>query len=207
MIVFLNDVEEGGETLFPLGERVACSSDWHPTGDGRELYGCAACCQADVPGTLRVRPKRGRAVLFFNHDPAGGVDRMSMHAGCPVVRGVKWIAQRWFRLKPYQNVRYAPDPRFDGLPPAPADSGAAWDGRAREISHKAPRIYLLENFLSLEESEHLLRLPHAALGPGTAAGEGVERWTLAPDLEASDPVVARVSQRLLRAALVPEAHG
>ncbi|OLQ05195.1 putative prolyl 4-hydroxylase 6 [Symbiodinium microadriaticum] len=87
LIVYLNDVEDGGETLFPLGNRHDCTMQWRAAADGSSVFGASACC--DRSDLLRVSPKKGRAVLFFNHDAAGRKDRMAQHAACPVKQGSK----------------------------------------------------------------------------------------------------------------------
>eukprot|EP00439_Symbiodinium_sp_Y106_P048077 s1171_g6.t1 len=109
LIVYLNDVEDGGETLFPLGNRQDCTMQWRAAADGSSVFGASACC--DRSDLLRVSPKKGRAVLFFNHDAAGRKDRMAEHAACPVKQGEKWIAQRWFRYEPYQRLVHPLDLR------------------------------------------------------------------------------------------------
>ena len=52
---------------------------------------------------LQVVPKQGRAVYFEYANSAGQVDRLSLHAGEPVVRGEKWMATRWMRERPYRS--------------------------------------------------------------------------------------------------------
>ena len=50
---------------------------------------------------LKVKPAKGKALIWFNHLLAaetqwvGDVDIYSMHTGCPVVEGEKWIANHW----------------------------------------------------------------------------------------------------------------
>lgn len=46
---------------------------------------------------LKVKGRKGDAILFRNVDSAGEVDRLSEHAGLPVVAGRKLIASRWIR--------------------------------------------------------------------------------------------------------------
>jgi len=50
---------------------------------------------------VTVRPRAGDAVAFSNTLPDGSVDQRSLHAGEPVTRGVKWLATRWIRARPY----------------------------------------------------------------------------------------------------------
>lgn len=42
-----------------------------------------------------MRPKKGDALLFFSLRPDGKTqDKAALHAGCPVVKGTKWIATK-----------------------------------------------------------------------------------------------------------------
>jgi len=50
---------------------------------------------------LRVYPVRGRALFFMNTLPTGAVDPRTLHGGEEVVDGVKWIATKWIRERPY----------------------------------------------------------------------------------------------------------
>ena len=66
LIVYLNDVQSGGETVFPkLG--------WS------------------------VTPKLGHGVYFEYASARGELDDGSLHAGNPVLSGVKWIVTKWMR--------------------------------------------------------------------------------------------------------------
>ena len=53
---------------------------------------------------LRVEPKRGTAIMWYNHviDQSTGwlsdVDLMSYHGGCDVIRGHKWIVNNWINV-------------------------------------------------------------------------------------------------------------
>lgn len=64
LVLYLNDVEEGGATSFP------------ETG-------------------IHVMPKKGSAVFFSYDSPT--MDTKTLHAGSPVVKGVKWVATKWLR--------------------------------------------------------------------------------------------------------------
>lgn len=50
---------------------------------------------------FQVQPKKGSAVFFLNVDPHGMPDAQSLHAGEPVVQGVKFIATKWLRERAY----------------------------------------------------------------------------------------------------------
>jgi len=194
-------VEAGGDTLFTGLNKSYCNARWHNGPIGEKKYGCANCCEKDLENTMRVTPKKGRGVLFFNHDMTGMPDGKSEHAACPVRAGVKWIAQRWFRYYPYQRNTFPYDPAVDGLPSDDvAATGAVgpWDGRVRTLNDKSPRIYLLDNFLTSEESAHFIELAQS--------GVLTKKNMLPEEVEVSDSVVADVVKRMHRAAYIPEQY-
>ncbi len=39
----------------------------------------------------------GDAVLFWGVYPTGTIDPHSLHGGCPVKKGEKWVATKWIR--------------------------------------------------------------------------------------------------------------
>ena len=55
------------------------------------------CHEANVV----VKPVQGTAILWYNHhiNPSTGsmgtMDEYSLHGGCDVTKGVKWIANNW----------------------------------------------------------------------------------------------------------------
>ncbi|KAL7851301.1 hypothetical protein AOLI_G00216570 [Acnodon oligacanthus] len=46
---------------------------------------------------ISLKPQKGTAVMWYNLLRNGQVDKQSLHAGCPVFRGSKWIAIKWIR--------------------------------------------------------------------------------------------------------------
>ena len=50
---------------------------------------------------LRIVPRAGDALIFDNVDASGQALAQARHAGDPVTRGVKWIATRWIRARPF----------------------------------------------------------------------------------------------------------
>jgi len=99
---YLNDVEHGGETVFPKHGQPICRPE-------RLLGGrdTRACPQAPDPNMtscdkgLKVFPRQGTVILWYNFHPSGRGDRNALHAGCPVGGGLtKWSANKWIRIKP-----------------------------------------------------------------------------------------------------------
>ncbi|KAF8101105.1 hypothetical protein N665_0210s0040 [Sinapis alba] len=69
-LMYMSDVEEGGETVFPMSS-----------------------------GGLSVSPKKGDAVLFWNKRTDGSQDPSSLHCGRPVIKGNKWASTKWFHAQ------------------------------------------------------------------------------------------------------------
>uniref|UniRef100_A0A3B5LEY7 Prolyl 4-hydroxylase, transmembrane b n=1 Tax=Xiphophorus couchianus TaxID=32473 RepID=A0A3B5LEY7_9TELE len=95
VLFYLNSVDGGGETAFPVAD--------NRTYD--EVVGCAC--------NLRVKPTKGMAVFWYNYlsDGRGWVgeqDEYALHGGCVVTRGTKWVANKWINVDPdYQRqARY-----------------------------------------------------------------------------------------------------
>jgi prolyl 4-hydroxylase len=70
LLIYLNDVEEGGETYFPIID-------------------------------LNVKPKKGKAILFRTINDNKEIIYESLHTGKPVIKGEKWICNKWIHFQPY----------------------------------------------------------------------------------------------------------
>ncbi|KAH0700435.1 hypothetical protein KY285_014682 [Solanum tuberosum] len=80
-LLYLSDVEEGGETMFPFES----AQNMDATYDFRKCIG------------LKVKPRRGDGLLFYSLFPNGTIDPTSIHGSCAVIRGEKWVATKWIR--------------------------------------------------------------------------------------------------------------
>jgi prolyl 4-hydroxylase len=73
------------------GQRVASFIMYlHNTEDGGETIFPRA--------SIKVTPKKGNAVLFYDCTLDGKEDPLSLHGGAPVTKGEKWIATKWMRV-------------------------------------------------------------------------------------------------------------
>ena len=55
--------------------------------------------RAPLPA-LKVKPRKGAALIFYGARPDGTPDWLAWHGSCPVEKGTKWIAQKWVRMVP-----------------------------------------------------------------------------------------------------------
>ncbi|OIT22181.1 PREDICTED: probable prolyl 4-hydroxylase 10 [Nicotiana attenuata] len=90
VLMYLSDVEEGGETVFPAAKGNYSAVPWW-----NELSECGK-------GGLSVKPKRGDALLFWSMKPDATLDPSSLHGGCPVIKGNKWSSTKWIRVHEYK---------------------------------------------------------------------------------------------------------
>lgn len=87
VLIYLTDVEEGGETTFLLeGE------------GGLKHLSHIDYTSCNATG-IRVKPRKGDAVVFWSAFPDGSIDKHALHGGCPVIQGTKWAAVKWLRNK------------------------------------------------------------------------------------------------------------
>jgi len=97
---YLNDVDEGGETVFPKHGQPICKIEER---GGPHTMHCAGAHDPDMASCdhgLKVTPRQGTVVLWYNFHPSGRGDRNSLHAGCPVGKNAtKWSANKWVRIK------------------------------------------------------------------------------------------------------------
>ncbi|OAY76723.1 putative prolyl 4-hydroxylase 3 [Ananas comosus] len=90
LLMYLSDVEEGGETVFPSAKTNSSSLPYY-----NELSECAK-------KGLSVKPKMGDALLFWSMRPDATLDPSSLHGGCPVIKGNKWSSTKWMRVHEYK---------------------------------------------------------------------------------------------------------
>ncbi|KAL9975420.1 hypothetical protein ACROYT_G012581 [Oculina patagonica] len=95
VLYYLNDVHRGGETAFPVADEEDFNQTDYQEKDRSNLS--FHCYDANVV----VRPKKGTAVMWYNHMISnvtgllGPQDVRSLHGGCDVLEGFKWIANNW----------------------------------------------------------------------------------------------------------------
>lgn len=80
-LLYLSDVEEGGETMFPF-------ENGSNMDIGYEYDECIG---------LKVKPRQGDGLLFYSVYVNGTIDPTSLHGSCPVIKGEKWVATKWLR--------------------------------------------------------------------------------------------------------------
>ena len=82
---YLSDVSQGGETIFPR---------WNKAPQPFNFKDCTK--------GLKVKPQRGKVIIFYSMLADGSLDVLSLHAACPVQSkdDVKWAANKWVWSKP-----------------------------------------------------------------------------------------------------------
>ncbi|KAL8030748.1 hypothetical protein ABFX02_14G305600 [Erythranthe guttata] len=90
VLMYLSDVEEGGETIFP-----AAKGNFSTVPGWNEKSECAK-------RGLAVKPKMGDALLFWSMRPDATLDPTSLHGGCPVIVGNKWSSTKWMHVGEYK---------------------------------------------------------------------------------------------------------
>jgi hypothetical protein len=125
ILLYMTDMEEGdgGETVFPNAwppeqsdeehvdikqaiEDLRASGDAATLKEGSWEEKMAAECRT----RLAVRPRAGRAVLFYSQHPDGREDKDSRHGGCPVLADgkAKWAANLWAWNTPREGYEGSP---------------------------------------------------------------------------------------------------
>lgn len=98
VLMYLTDVEKGGETVFPNAEEAPRRRSMIAD---EELSECAK-------KGIAVKPRKGDALLFFSLHPNAIPDPLSLHGGCPVIEGEKWSATKWIHVDDFsKNLGYS----------------------------------------------------------------------------------------------------
>ncbi|KAG9159886.1 hypothetical protein Leryth_005649 [Lithospermum erythrorhizon] len=95
VLMYLSNVETGGETIFPQSTATQVK--------GEDWSDCARKGYA-------VKPMKGDALLFFSLHPNATTDSLSLHGSCPVIEGEKWSATKWIHVRSFD----LPPERSDG---------------------------------------------------------------------------------------------
>lgn len=93
ILVYLNDVEDGGETWFPGSNK---STVEEAISDAQQYMQECSAEKHLIPPGVKVVPSLGKGIIFINHAPSGELDPAAVHAGLPVI-GNKWIANYWIK--------------------------------------------------------------------------------------------------------------
>ncbi|VAH15537.1 unnamed protein product [Triticum turgidum subsp. durum] len=90
VLMYLSNIEKGGETIFPNAEgKLTQHKDETASECARNGYA--------------VKPVKGDALLFFSLHPDATTDPDSLHGSCPVIEGQKWSATKWIHVRSFEN--------------------------------------------------------------------------------------------------------
>lgn len=100
VMFFLSNVTEGGELVFQIADNATFSKeDWAE--EAVEKCNVVDNCKKS---NLVIKPQQGTALLWYNHDVdpktgmLGELNPMTVHGGCEVTNGSKWIANNWINI-------------------------------------------------------------------------------------------------------------
>ncbi|XP_077210173.1 putative prolyl 4-hydroxylase 7 isoform X2 [Tasmannia lanceolata] len=88
VLMYLSNVEMGGETIFPYSEAMETQLKDDTWSD----------CAKDG---YAVKARKGDALLFFGLHPNATTDPDSLHGSCPVIKGEKWSATKWIHVRSF----------------------------------------------------------------------------------------------------------
>ncbi|RXM32049.1 Transmembrane prolyl 4-hydroxylase [Acipenser ruthenus] len=101
VLFYLNSVPGGGETTFPVADN-RTYEELSLIQNDVDLLDTRKHCDK---GNLRVKPSQGTALLWYNYLSdgkgwVGDLDEYSLHGGCVVTQGTKWVANNWINVDP-----------------------------------------------------------------------------------------------------------
>ncbi|XP_044480222.1 probable prolyl 4-hydroxylase 7 [Mangifera indica] len=95
VLMYLSNVEKGGETVFPDAEgKLSQPKDDSWSDCAKQGYA--------------VKPRKGDALLFFSLRPDATTDTSSLHGSCPVIEGEKWSATKWIHVRSFDKSEKMP---------------------------------------------------------------------------------------------------
>ncbi|XP_046842653.1 transmembrane prolyl 4-hydroxylase-like isoform X2 [Xenia sp. Carnegie-2017] len=129
VLYYLNDNYKGGETAFPVADNITLDLESIQNREERDIFNLNEFCHA--ANFIVKAKKRGTAIMWYNHDIdywnggwLGDLDGHSLHGGCMVTEGEKWIANSWLPAPYYYNsdLRSMFLNRFEGSATAPMEN-------------------------------------------------------------------------------------
>lgn len=107
VMYYLSDVQEGGETAFPLADMEEELYEEKVTDmDQKNWFNLSKYC---YNSSLVVTPRRGSAIIWYSHfideetGYLGETDLRSHHGGCDIIKGTKWIANNFISAATYKD--------------------------------------------------------------------------------------------------------
>lgn len=149
VLIYLNDVEEGGETSFANGSKwidPSLAESLGPFSSCKDLLSSSrqsspspspqASGSSESPKSLppvSFKPQKGSALLFFSTNVDGTHDPLSSHSGCPVIKGAKWTATIWIHSRPFRPKTFeVPEGKGESIDPGLCQDSLASKSKCNE---------------------------------------------------------------------------
>lgn len=121
----MNEPKRGGETAFPVADNETLTREgvlYQYRVKHRDVFDLTNHCH---DSNLVVKPQKGTAILWYNHyvdkenEWIGDINPFSLHGGCEVIDGEKWIANNWINVDNNydKQMEYISDRIRHGQPP------------------------------------------------------------------------------------------
>lgn len=113
ILYYLNEPEMGGQTAFPIADNETYSKEgvtFEYKSKHRDIFDLTNHC---VDSNIVVQPQKGTAVMWYNHyadeekEWMGDLIPFSLHGGCEVIKGEKWIANNWIDVDDNYDMQMA----------------------------------------------------------------------------------------------------
>ncbi|XP_071846545.1 transmembrane prolyl 4-hydroxylase-like isoform X2 [Apostichopus japonicus] len=125
VLYYLTEPERGGQTAFPVADNETFTEegiDHFYRIKHHDIYDLTNHCH---DSNLVVEPRKGTAIMWYNHNLddqnewIGDINKFSLHGGCEVIKGEKWIANHWINIDDNYDMQmaYLADRIRNGSPP------------------------------------------------------------------------------------------
>lgn len=78
---------------------------------GRPVSAGSSAPSECAANKLHVKAREGDAILFWSLKGGGELDKGSKHGSCPVLKGEKWSATKWYHVYDFKSPPHGKQPK------------------------------------------------------------------------------------------------